>query len=175
MLANIRLSDRWFLIPEFLPFSVKGAKDVPLRPTGDANLDALLQEGSSTQLKLKYLDMPVIAQFRPTPRWSFGAGPHIAYLIGAEDIFKARVNDDDDLRFTQNVEDELNSWDLGIAVEAGFTMVDQHQRPMLGFHARYTRGFTDVLADNTGDAVYTSVFQFVVSLPFVAEAQDEDQ
>lgn len=38
----------------------------------------------------------------------------------------------------------------------------------LNVHARYTKGFTDILENNPGDAVTNSVFQFFVSFPFIA-------
>ena len=42
LLANLKLSDKFFLVGEFAPLSPKGAKDLPLYTTGDPNLDALL-------------------------------------------------------------------------------------------------------------------------------------
>jgi hypothetical protein len=43
LVATIKLSDKWYIVPEFSAISNKGAEDVPLLPTGDPNLDALLQ------------------------------------------------------------------------------------------------------------------------------------
>jgi hypothetical protein len=43
--ASLKLNDKLFLAPEFLPVSRKGMKDIPPLITGNAELDALLEVG----------------------------------------------------------------------------------------------------------------------------------
>lgn len=174
MLANIRLNDRWSIVPEFAPLSGKGAEDILLRPTGSAELDALLANSTSSQTTLKYIDIPVVVQFRPHPRAYIGAGPQVAYLLSAKDTFRAKVNEDDDLSYDEDIKDALNSWEFGFVVEAGFVLLPTRQGPGLTVYGRYARGLNDIVKDNDGDAVYTSVWQFGLSLPFLAEETPDD-
>lgn len=175
MLATIRLSDRWSIVPEFAPLSVKGAEDITLRPTGNPELDNLLANATSSQSTLKYIDIPVVVQFRPHPRGYIGAGPQVAYLLSAKDTFRAKVNEDDDLSFDEDIKDGLNSWEFGMVIEAGFVLLPTRQGPGLTLYGRYARGLNDIVKDNDGDAVYTSVWQFGLSLPFLANPSVEDE
>jgi hypothetical protein len=175
MLATIRLNDRWSIVPEFAPLSVKGAEDITLRPTGNPELDNLLASATSSQSTLKYIDIPVVVQFRPHPRGYVGAGPQVAYLLSAKDTFRAKVNEDDDLSYDENIKDAMNSWEFGLVIEAGFVLLPTRQGPGLTLYGRYARGLNDIVKDNDGDAVYTSVWQFGLSLPFLAKPSVEDE
>lgn len=175
MLANFRLSDRWSIVPEFAPLSVKGAEDIVLRPTGSAELDGLLANSTSSETTLKYLDIPVVVQFRVHPRGYIGAGPQVAYLLSAKDTFRAKVNEDDDLSYDEDIKATLNSWEFGVVVEAGFVLLPTRQGPGLTIYGRYARGLNDIVKDNDGDAVYTSTWQFGLNLPFLAEETPEEE
>ena len=88
MLATIKLSETFYLVPEFAPLSQKGAKDIAYIPSGISELDDLI-----------------------TP---------------------------------------------------------------LDVHVRYTKGLTDILENNPGDAVTNSVLQIFPSFPFIGETEEEN-
>lgn len=174
MLANIRLSDRWSLVPEFMPLSTKGASGILLRPSGIPELDDLLENSTSTNTTLKFIDMVVVLEFRPSPKWYLGAGPQFNYLRAAEDVFRAKVVEDDDLTYREDIKDALRSWDFGVVFEVGYTLLEARAGRGLTFHLRYALGLTDLVKDNPGDAVRTSVLQLSLSLPFLAQEDHPD-
>ena len=71
------------------------------------------------------------------------------------------------LRYTQESQLSWNKFDVGWAFELTYGLGQVREGRGLNLHARYTRGLTDILQDNPGDAVNNSVFQFFVSLPFI--------
>ena len=54
LVNNIKLSDRLFLTPEFLPAASRGIKDVPTLSTGDPGLDQLLIDPDKSNRKLNF-------------------------------------------------------------------------------------------------------------------------
>lgn len=171
LLATIKLSDTFSLVPEFAPFSLKGVKDIPLRPTGDASLDALLQNSPSTRRILNYLDMPVVAKFHVNKQLSLGVGPYVSYLLSARDVFKSKVFDEEDLRFKDDIKSEIQSWDYGMVFEVSYNLLDVRGGKGLVIHARYLWGLADIFKDNPGDPIRNSVFQILVSVPFIQKAE----
>jgi hypothetical protein len=99
LLANIKLSEKFSLVPEFSPLSPKGARNIPLITTGDPNLDALLPNSSSTKRALNYIDIVLLGKYHFNDRISIGAGPYMGILTEATDIFKATVFEEGDLSY----------------------------------------------------------------------------
>ncbi|MCK4830558.1 PorT family protein [bacterium] len=172
LLATIKLSEKFSLVPEFSPFSLRGAKNIPLRPTGDASLDALLQNSPSTLRVLNYIDVPVVAKYHVNERLSFGAGPYLSFLTSARDIFKAEVFDEEDLRFKDDIKSNIQSLDYGMVFEVSYSLMNMKEGSGFVIHARYQWGLADILKDNPGDPIKNSVFQITVSLPFVKAAEE---
>lgn len=169
LLANIRLGDRWGVVPEFAALSVRGAEGIPLQPTGNPELDALLANTTSSETRLNYIDIPAVVQYRPHPRWQLGVGAQMSYLKRARNVYKAKVFEDEDLTYQDDVKDSLDRWDWGLVAEAGFVLLPTKQGPGLTLHVRYAQGLSDIVKDNPGAAVRTSMWQFSLSLPFLAE------
>ena len=175
LLATIKINEKFSLVPEFSPFSLKGAKNIPLRTTGDASLDALLQNSPNTNRALNYIDIPVVAKYHVNDRLSFGAGPYLSILTSARDKFKAQVYDEDDLSFIDDIKSDLESLDYGVIFEVSYTLSDMRGGKGLVIHARYQLGLADILKENPGDSIKNSVFQISLSLPFIKEAEAEEK
>jgi hypothetical protein len=174
MLANIRFGERWGIVPEFAAFSIRGAEGVPLQSTGNPELDALLANTSKSESRLNYIDVPVVVQYRPHPRWQLGLGAQLSYLKRAQNVYRAKVFEDEDLTYQDDVRDSLNRWDWGLLAEAGFVLLPTRKGPGLTLHVRYAQGLSDIVKDNPGDPVRTSMWQFSLSLPFLAEQAETD-
>lgn len=172
LLVNIKLSEKFSLVPEFSPVSRKGVKDIPLLPTGDPNLDALLQNSSKTVRTLNYLDIPVVAKYNVDDRISIGAGPYLGILTDATDLYTSEVFDKEDLNFEDNIKSDLRSLDYGFVFEISYSVSNARGGKGLVVHARYQLGLADILRDNTGKAIKNSVFQVFVSFPFIKEAEE---
>jgi hypothetical protein len=174
LLATIKLSDSFFVVPEFAALSRKGIRDIALRPTGNADLDGLLQDPTSTSRALNYIDVPVVAAWRLHRKYYVGAGPQVSFLTSATDRFRSSVFREDDLRFHDDIKPELNTVDAGVVLEAGMALWEARGGKGLNIHARYTFGLTDIVKNNPGEAVRISGLQVSVSFPFVAEQPAED-
>ena len=65
LLANIKLSDQFYLVPEFAPVSAKRISEYPTVSTGDPTFDALLGSDNKTTFEFNYLDIPVVLKYYP--------------------------------------------------------------------------------------------------------------
>jgi len=167
LMASIKLSDRFYLVPEFMPLSPKGAKNIPFRSTGNASLDQVIQPTTSTAMQMNYIDIPIVAKYYVSENLGLELGPQISILTGATDVYRGKVKDDDDLVFESNVKSNLNTLDVGVVAGVTYSLWDARGGKGLYVHARYAYGFTDIVKDNPGSAVRNSLFQFAVSLPFI--------
>ena len=171
LLANIRLTDKLFLIPEFSALSGKGAKDIPYISSGIGELDELIGESTDAHMRLNYIDMPVILRYQVKDRLHLGTGPQFGYLTSAKMVYDSNVQADDRLIYLQGSQLEWNSFDFGWTAEAMYRISKAFRGKTIDIHARYTYGITDIIKDNTGDAVTNSVFQVAISLPFIVDQE----
>ena len=169
LLVNIKLSDKFSLIPEFSPLSKKGAKNIPLVVTGNPNLDALLANSPKSKRTLEYIDLAVVGRYNINDRLSVGAGPYMGILTGATDVYTATAIEDDDLNYKDNIKSQLNSLDFGAIFEVTYKLSKARGGKGLAVHVRYQLGLTDIVKDNVGDAVTNSCFQLTVSFPFIKD------
>ena len=86
---NIRLTERYSLIAEFLPLAARSVRNVPVITTGNPDLDDLLVEVESTDRKLSYIDIPVLIKVNLTERLSISAGPQVSFMTGATDTYRS--------------------------------------------------------------------------------------
>ena len=172
LLATIKLSDKFYLVPEFAPLSQKGTKNIPYLPSGDPALDNLVAPPDDARMNLNYIDIPVIAKYQIADRFAIGTGPQFGYLTSASFDYDRSLNDDDQLTYSQASQVTWNKFDAGWAFELMFSLGDARGGKGINVHARYTLGLLDTVKDNTGNAVKNSVFQFFVSFPFIELADD---
>jgi hypothetical protein len=173
LVNNIRLTDRLYLTPEFLPLSPRGVREVPILSTGDSELDDLLINPSSTDRKLSYIDIPVLLRYRLTERLMVSAGPQVSFLTGATDIYRSEPLEDVDLTTELDIKDAIKKVDVGAVVDLSYLF----SKPMGGkgliLYLRYNLGFIDMVKNNSGDPRRNSAFQFGAAFPFI-EKQDRD-
>jgi hypothetical protein len=165
MTANIKLSDRFTLVPEFAPISNRGTGNYPLRPTGDPSLDSLRVDPDKSVLATSYLDIPVILRFRVAKDWSVGVGPEVSFLTGAKELVRSSVADGTGLR--TDVEDQFPSTSWSAVADVAWTWERAIGAKDLRLHARYDHGFTDVAAEGVSDPRFDRVLMFFVELPFI--------
>lgn len=110
--AEIKVIERLAIQPEIL-FSTQGAK---LESAFDTDVDA----------KLNYINVPVLAKFFITKKFTVEAGPQIGFLVSAKE-------DGDDAK------DFYKSTDFGFNLGAGYNFTDD-----LSVGIRYTIGFSNI-------------------------------
>jgi len=173
LMASIRLSDKLYLVPEFMPLSPKGAKSIPFRSTGNTDLDGLLQPTTSTGMEMNYVDVPIVAKYYVTNDLGLEVGPQISFLTSAKDVFRGKIKEDDDLEYKVNVKADLNTVDVGVVAGATYSLWNERGGKGLYIHVRYALGLMDIVKNNPGDPITNSLFQFSVSFPFIMPPNEE--
>jgi hypothetical protein len=116
VLTHIHLVKKFALQPEVV-YSAQGARF----------------EGSSLDLRLKYINVPILFQYMFADGFRVQAGPQLGILASA----KTEYN-----KTKTNVRDELHGVELGVTVGMSYV------KPSLGlgFDIRYNQGLTNILA-----------------------------
>lgn len=128
LFLNAPLSEQFSIQPEVL-YSQLGAKtDYTFAGTTFEN-----------ELKLDYITVPVMFQFRATPSFYLEAGPEFGFLVSAKN--KATVsNNNGSASDTDELDkDDFNSFNMGLGLGLGYDIT-----PNFGINARYVAGFSDV-------------------------------
>jgi len=113
--AEIGIFEKFYIQPELL-FSAQGTK-----------VDGPFEDGD---IKLNYLNIPVLAKYYIVPKFSVEAGPQLGVLLSA----KAEDND---------IKDFTRSVDFGFNVGAGFHFTED-----LSINLRYTIGLSPLSDDD---------------------------
>lgn len=121
--AEIKIIERLAIQPELL-YSTQGAR---YRLDGGPD--------SSDELKLNYINIPVLAKFYVTKQFTVEGGPQLGFLVSAKDRGK-------------DVNDLYKSADLGFNFGAGYNLTDN-----FAIGLRYTVGLSGVY-DKKYDDIY---------------------
>lgn len=124
LFMNAPLSEQFSIQPEVL-YSQMGSK-VDYK---------ILGANASSTLKLDYITVPVMFQFRATPQFYIEAGPEFGFLVSAK--AKGEVNNSSST--TTLDKDNFNSFNMGAGLGVGFDITKN-----VGINARYVAGFTDI-------------------------------
>jgi hypothetical protein len=130
-----KLSEKFALQPELL-FSTQGAKY-----QGSGALSGYVISVESNY-KLAYLNLPVMAKYYVSNKFSFEAGPQIGFLLSAKNEFDYSgtllgepISDSGEI----DIKDDFNSFDFGINFGAGYDFNDK-----ISLGLRYNLGLSDV-------------------------------
>jgi hypothetical protein len=156
-----KLSNKWALVPEFKPFSYRGADEV--QPISPYDID-----DPTYSLSLNYLDIPLLVQYKPNPRIYISTGPQISILLSAKQRGIGYVKDTEhDIKISESFYDTFNPEYFSWPVEVGFIFPNVIQQQRLELKIRYDVSFTNVIADPSYGSSHISMFQFIVSVPFI--------
>lgn len=112
LIGHIHLNNEFALQPEIM-YSMQGAKS------------------GNTELKLDYINIPVLAQYMFDNGFRLQAGPQLGFLINAE----GENNDS-----TNDLKDDFKSVDAGLSFGVGYI----HPPTSFGIDARYNLGISDI-------------------------------
>lgn len=161
LLGEWKLTDSLYLQPELLPFYQVGAKSMP--PGGLDDVPELEDEiqDKSRQTKLNYFEIPILFKYAlRNRRWHLGAGPQIGFLTSAQDVYDGVYTNEIAIRADRK--GMLNSTDAGVAFVLEYKTGDNPFA--MGVTARYYLGLTDIIKDNTGDALHNRVFTLGITV-----------
>lgn len=170
--TNLKLSDNWYLTPEFIALSKRTLTGTNDLNSGVSELDSLYA-GSDYNLTLNYIEVPVMIQRVISDRLHIGAGVNFCFYTGAHATY-VKTNDGNETEFTGNADEYFNSFDLATSLEAVYIL--QTARSGKGIYAgvRYTQGWMNVnkispVASTTSALTFTLSFPFVT--PEIAQAR----
>jgi hypothetical protein len=164
---NKKINDKWYLAPEFIGLSHKGAGNLALTPTGNPEFDSIQLSSGSSERHLNYIDIPLIIRYNLSERFSLEAGPQISFLTKAKDSYIYSVdNDADELAYTNDIKPHLKKVDLSFVIDIGYIISKPRGGKGIEIHARYTPGFLNI-SNISGESYRNSLFQFSVNFPFI--------
>jgi hypothetical protein len=152
LFGDWRFSEHAHLTVGLIPISSRGASELSPQPMGDPVLDSLVSGGTMTR-SFTTIDLPVILKYAPRrdtgPR--LGAGPQIAFVLGANDRYTALSPTGTAAVVEQDIEGRSASIDAGVAFDL------EWRWPLLAIGVRYYHGMTDLVSDNPGAPVRSRV------------------
>lgn len=137
---NIKMKERLLIHVEGVAKGTFGAKSIPPYPTGNDSLDNLFAEGSVTR-KIKAFSLPVMLRYGITDLLFIDGGIQPNMLLGAKDIFKSTVNDNE-LNYTKKINEQITLLDFGLT--AGFEYKFSKAKSSMGIGIRYFGGIVDI-------------------------------
>lgn len=137
--------------------SPMGAEDLPPYPTGNLELDALMENSSVTR-ELRYFHLPVLLKYKFYNNLFVEGGFQIGLLTKAFDEFTATVESDDDLRYENSIRDDITKLDFGFAAGVGYRLGKGHG---MNLGIRYFGGLIDINKNSVGVQKNQAIYLYV--------------
>jgi len=157
----IKLNDKWALAPEFKPLSQRGARAIQPFIVYPGMTDA------SYKVRLNYIDVPLMVQYKITPKIYISAGPQIGFMVSAKQISEGiSLEGSKETKIMMDVKDAFNKTYYSIPLEFGMVL-PKILGKTLEFKARYSIGLNEVMADKSYGSTRFRMWQAMLSVPFV--------
>jgi hypothetical protein len=166
--THLKLGEKWFLETDFKPLSQKGAKSV--NPIVSIPSDI---ETTIANLKLNYIDVPVLLRYKIGSALFIAAGPQISFLTSASQNSEG-VSSGSDISAKQNIKSLFNNIDYSIAGELRYSLSIHRKGTKVDVDtfARYSYGLMEIFKDSAVGSAKTSNFQFGLSFPFIKSPEE---
>jgi hypothetical protein len=157
----IKLNDKWALTPEFKPLSQRGARNVQAIVTYPGIIDPV------NKLRLNYIDVPLLVRYNISPKMYVSTGPQFSFMVGAKQITEGNtVDTNKESKISVDVKDTFNKTYYSIPIEVGYTL-PKIAGKTLELKGRYCFGLNEVIADKSYGSSKFSMWQVMLSLPFI--------
>jgi hypothetical protein len=158
----VKINDQWAITPEFKPLSPRGARNVPaLKEYGAVLTDA------NYEIRLNYIDVPVLIQYSPTKQWFVSAGPQISFLTSAKQLTTGQLLDGSSVDVSQSMNSDFNSMYFSAPIEVGYRLSSAREGKGINLKVRYNIGLSEMIAKTDYGSSNGSTFQVFLSFPFV--------
>ncbi|WP_343608544.1 porin family protein [Chryseobacterium oranimense] len=164
--VNIPIAEKFSIQPELL-FNQIGSKAED-KYIFHSSYQTFTQE-NNYKLTLNYIALPIMVQYNILPQLYVEAGPEFGLLLGGKS--KGEYNYSNTYENITTTGGETysnkipmglyNKFNFGIGIGAGYYFTQN-----LAATARFTAGITDIIKDNSGDAIRNNVFQVGVAYKF---------
>lgn len=150
VLAEIMVTEQFGIQPEIL-YSMQGFKFE----------ESESGFSSKAEVKLDYINVPILAKYKFTPGFSAHLGPQIGFLLNAEGEYEDSFGGETTSE-TIDIKEFVKDFDFGVAAGLGYEL-DMG----VFFNARYILGISDINDDDDSDYnQQNNVFQLSVGYMF---------
>lgn len=166
---HAKLSDQFYLVPEFKALSGKGLRNVkPLIAELPPEVEGSGINKQKNTLALNYLEIPVLLQYKVRDsRFYFSGGVQASFLTKAVHKTQLYYNNGSELEFRKDIQNGLNTFDLSIPVEVGYTIKPAINGKGMDLRLRYTHGFFNIFEETIPHQAYNSNFQIIATFPII--------
>ena len=168
MFFNIHPDKKFFIHAELTPKSSIGAKNISPYSLGNDSIDKFFNEGSVERI-IKTMGVTLLGRYAISHKLFADAGFQPDLLYKERDIFKSTYNDNE-LQYTQKLEDQFTRLDLQGAV--GLFYKFKADKGSMGMGLRYLHGLTDIDKLLVGTQVNSS-FQLNITIPIGAVPKEK--
>jgi len=164
---HMNLNERWQFNPQFKPLSQKGIKNT--NPLIDLPSELVL---SQTDLKLNYIEIPVMMRYKITPDFFIAAGPQLSFLSSASQKSMGKYTNDLEADLKLDASEYFNKVSFSFPIELGYWIYFSNKKSSsvikMNLFARYCQDFSRAFNDKQlfGNS-RISTFQFGVSFPTI--------
>ncbi|MFN4198616.1 MAG: porin family protein [Flavobacterium sp.] len=151
--VEIKISEKFSIQPELL-YSAQGAKT-----EFNENFDGFNIKVKET-VNLGYLNIPIMAKYYVSDKFSLLAGPQIGLNLSAKAKAEASF---EEISFSETVDikDEVETLDLGLNFGAAYSISEK-----IFIEGRYNFGLSNIVKDSDGDKAMNGVFQLSLGYRF---------
>jgi Outer membrane protein beta-barrel domain len=160
----IKINDNWAFTPGLMPVSPRGVGGIPNFRLDTANA----VNTSESELRLKYIDLPLQIQRRLNERFYVRAGPQIGFLTKAIVRSTGDLGTGETFTIEDDVKGDFEAIDVSFPIDVGIVFAKPRGFKGVDLRLRYTPGFTEVFKNTDVYSSTNSSFQFFLSLPFVS-------
>ena len=159
---KLKKNPSWMLHTGVIVKSTMGAKDIPVYPTGSPDLDNAMV-GGSVERRLGYFNVPILMKYKFANNLFIEAGPMVGLMNrSTQDVFKADLNEKDDLTYKLNIKDRYHPLDAGMMAGIGYRLLGGNG---MNLGVRYYFGFVDITIDDATISQYNRALYLAVGIP----------
>lgn len=164
---HVKLSEHWELNPQFRPLSQKGLHGI--HPMTVLPLEI---SDEKTQLRMNYIEVPVMMRYQLSRRVYVGFGPQLSFLVSAHQLSIGKYLNGEPAEFKIDTMDEFNKLDFSLPAEIGYRLKLRNKKSGSSYNFslffRYQHGMSELLKDSSdGGQTRMSTYQLGLSIPTI--------
>lgn len=163
----IKLNEKWALTPEVKLLSPRGANNVKPMNTYANTLSDVTYD-----LLIRYIDVPVLAQYRITPKIFTSAGPQISFLTRGRQEAKGKLPNGQTVTIQEDMKENFESIYFSAPIELGYALSNARDGKGLNIKLRYNIGLSEMIAKPGYGSSNGSTWQVFLSLPFIKDEKN---
>lgn len=164
---HLNLNKNWQFNPQFRPLSQKGVKNTD--PLIDLPSELIL---SQTDLKLNYIEIPIMMRYNLTPKFFVATGPQISFLTSASQKSIGKYTNELEAYLKLDAMENFNKVNFSLPIELGYWIYFSNKRSSsdirMNLFVRYCPGISKLFENfQNSDQDRMSTFQLGVSFPTI--------